>query len=302
MVPYNPYLSLLFNCHINVEVCTSVAVIKYLYKYIYKGNDHAQVDVYSIDAATPDGAAPTQPRMRNEIKIYQDGRYVSAFEANHHLYGFDLHKEHPNVVRLVVHLKGCQTILFQKGIDVAAVLNRNPHITLTTWFAFNKTTREHLNPFAPLRLALNTLYHEFPRIATWKNKEKQWALCTQTPGLLPIGRMYFVQPSEGDRYFLRLLLHHVLGATSFEDLACTNKHLQHPTQHASFKEACQQRGLLQDDVEWAQCMEEVASTASASCLRALFVALLVFNAVANPLALWERFKEDMAEDFLYQAR
>ncbi len=42
--------------------------------------------------------------------------------------------------------------------------------------------------------------------------------------------------------------------------------------------------------------------ASASCLRALFTALLVFNAVANPLALWERFKDNMAEDFLYQAR
>jgi len=71
--------------------------------------------------------------------------------------------------------------------------------------------------------------------------------------------------------------------------------LQHPTQHASFKEACQQHGLLQDDAEWAQCMEEVVS------IRALFIALLVFNAVANPLALWERFKDDMAEDFLYQA-
>ncbi len=42
--------------------------------------------------------------------------------------------------------------------------------------------------------------------------------------------------------------------------------------------------------------------ASASCLRALFVALLVFNAVANPLAFRERFKVDMAEDFMYQAR
>jgi hypothetical protein len=182
-----------------------------------------------------------------------------------------------------------------------AVLNRNPHTTLTAWFAFNKTTWEHLNPFAPLRLALNTLYHDFPRIATWKKKEKQWALRTQTPGLLPVGRMYFVQPSEGERYFLCLLLHHVPGATSFEDLACTNMHLQHPTQHTSFKEACQQRGLLQDDAEWAQCMEEAASMASASCLRAQFAALLVFNVIANPLALWERFKEDMAEDFLYQA-
>jgi hypothetical protein len=49
-------------------------------------------------------------------------------------------------------------------------------------------------------------------------------------------------------------------------------------------------------------MEEGASMASASCLKALFVALLVFNVIANPLALWERFKEDMVEDFLYQAR
>jgi hypothetical protein len=285
-----------------VRHCTSVAAVKYLYKYVYKGHDCAQVDVGPVDAAAPDGAAPAQPRMRDEIKIYQDGRYVSASKANHRLYGFDLHKEHPNVVRLAVHLKGRQTILFQEGTNAAVALNRNPHTTLTAWFAFNKTAREHLNPSAPLCLAFNTLYHDFPRIATWKKKEKQWALRTRTPGLLPVGRMYFVQPSEGERYFLRLLLHHVPGATSFEDLACTNTHLQHPTQHASFKEACQQRGLLQDDAEWAQCMEEAASMASASCLRALFATLLVFNDVANPLALWECFKEDMAKDFLYQAR
>jgi hypothetical protein len=238
-VSYNPYLSLLFNCHINVEVCTSVVAVKYLYKYVYKGHDRAQVDVGLVDVATPDGAAPAQPLMQDEIKIYEDGWYVSASEANHCLYGFDLHKEHPNVVRIAVHLKGRQTILFQEGTDVMAVLNRNLHTTLTAWFTFNKTAQEHLNPSTPLRLALNTLYHDFPRIATWKKKEKQWALRTQTPGLLPVGRMYFVQPSEGERYFLRLLLHHVPGATSFEDLACTNRHLQHPTQHASFKEACQ---------------------------------------------------------------
>ncbi len=301
-MPYNPYLSLLFNCHINVEVCTSVAIVKYFYKYVYKGHDRALVDVGTVDVVAPDGAAPAQPHMRDEIKIYQDGQYVSTSEASHRLYGFDLHKEHPYVIRLAVHLKGRQTILFQEGTDVATILNRNPHTILTAWFAFNKTAREHLNPSAPLHLALNTLYHDFPRIATWKKKEKQWALCTRMPGLLPIGHMYFVQSSEGERYFLRLLLHHVPGATSFEDLACTNRHLQHPTQHASFKEACQQRGLLQDNAKWAQCMEEAASMASASCFRALFVALLVFNVVANPLALWERFKEDMVEDFLYQAR
>jgi hypothetical protein len=163
--------------------------------------------------------------MWDEIKIYQDGRYVSASKASHRLYGFDLHKEHPNVVRLAMHLKRHQTILFQKGTDVAAVLNWNLHRTLSAWFAFNKIAREHLNPSTPLRLALNTLYHDFPRIATWKKKEKQWALRTRMPGLLLVDRMYCVQPSEGGRCFLRLLLHHMPGATSFEDLACTNRHL-----------------------------------------------------------------------------
>jgi hypothetical protein len=90
-----------------MEVYTSITAVKYLYKYVYKGHDRAQVDVGPVDAATPDGATPAQPRMRDEIKIYQDGRYVSVSEANHRLYGFDLHKEHPNVVRLAVHLKGC---------------------------------------------------------------------------------------------------------------------------------------------------------------------------------------------------
>ena len=32
VVPYNAYLSLRYNCHINVEVCASIKATKYLYK------------------------------------------------------------------------------------------------------------------------------------------------------------------------------------------------------------------------------------------------------------------------------
>ena len=39
MVPYNPFLSFKYGAHINVEIVNSVEAIKYLYKYITKGDD-----------------------------------------------------------------------------------------------------------------------------------------------------------------------------------------------------------------------------------------------------------------------
>lgn len=32
VVPYNPYLLKKFNCHMNVEVCSGIRAVKYLYK------------------------------------------------------------------------------------------------------------------------------------------------------------------------------------------------------------------------------------------------------------------------------
>ena len=39
VVPYNPSLLMRYNCHINVEACSSIKAVKYLFKYIYKGHD-----------------------------------------------------------------------------------------------------------------------------------------------------------------------------------------------------------------------------------------------------------------------
>lgn len=39
IVPYSPILSKIFKCHINVENCNSVKSIKYICKYIFKGNN-----------------------------------------------------------------------------------------------------------------------------------------------------------------------------------------------------------------------------------------------------------------------
>ena len=42
VVPYNPALSRKFQCHINVEICSTIKAVRYLYKYIYKGPDEIE--------------------------------------------------------------------------------------------------------------------------------------------------------------------------------------------------------------------------------------------------------------------
>lgn len=45
VVPYNPFLLQKYQAHINVEVCSSVKAIKYIHKYIFKGNDRMTIQL-----------------------------------------------------------------------------------------------------------------------------------------------------------------------------------------------------------------------------------------------------------------
>jgi hypothetical protein len=45
VVPHNVYLSTKYDAHINVEVCNNIRAVKYLFKYVYKGHDHAIVEI-----------------------------------------------------------------------------------------------------------------------------------------------------------------------------------------------------------------------------------------------------------------
>ncbi len=48
VVPHNPYLLLKYQCHINVEVVASIAAIKYVYKYVFKGPDRIMAKLSAL--------------------------------------------------------------------------------------------------------------------------------------------------------------------------------------------------------------------------------------------------------------
>jgi hypothetical protein len=87
----------------------------------------------------------------------------------------------------------------------------------------------------------------------------------------------------------------VCGTTSFEDLRTIDGRVC-----ATFKEACQARGLLENDQEWAHALEEASHWAMKRRSRDLFASVLLFNKVINPGELWHRFVDDLSDDL--QAR
>ena len=76
VVPYNPYLLLTYNAHINVEICSPLMSVKYLYKYILKGNDSATFQI-----VTSDGGDNTHLNY-DEISQFIHTRYVTPPEGS----------------------------------------------------------------------------------------------------------------------------------------------------------------------------------------------------------------------------
>ena len=112
-----------------------------------------------------------------------------------------------------------------------------------------------------------------------------------------IGRVYAVLPKFRETFYLRMLLHHVRGPTSFEHLRTVDGIL-HPTFHA----ACIAYGLLESDAHWINCLQEAVETLNPRAMRELFAVIAHSGFPSSPLELWDRFKEPMCEDFLHQVR
>lgn len=105
-----------------------------------------------------------------------------------------------------------------------------------------------------------------------------------------IGRLYYVNPAEGERFYLRMLLMIVKGATDYKDIRTYNG-----TIYLTFKDACAARGLLKDDNEWYKTFDEAASWATAPQLRNLFSTMLLFCDLQDERKFYEQNWRKMFE-------
>uniref|UniRef100_A0A453CJP2 ATP-dependent DNA helicase n=1 Tax=Aegilops tauschii subsp. strangulata TaxID=200361 RepID=A0A453CJP2_AEGTS len=271
VVPYNPYLLRRYNCHINVEVCSSIKAVKYLFKYIYKGHDRASVSIDEVDS----------DRNIDEIKQYRDSRWVTPPEALWRIYGFDLSQIFPSVRQLQLHLPNMHMVSFPAGANLDDVLSQEgaSKTMLTEYFEANKK----------YELARGILYKDFPSYFVWMSGGKYWKRRDER---MQIGRIVSAHPAEGERYYLRVLLNHVTGATSFQDLRTVNGIV-----YSTFREAAERRGLIESDNTINECLDEAKVFHMPSSLRRLFATILVFCEPSNVRGLWDRHMEAMTEDY-----
>ena len=112
-----------------------------------------------------------------------------------------------------------------------------------------------------------------------------------------IGRIHNAHPREGERFYLRLLLHVVTAddialndvqdktdAFTFEAIKYVDS-----VKHETYKAAAMARNMLQDDGEWRLAMEDGAGVLSAHQLRNLYLFIVDNNEPENPAGLFEEF-------------
>ncbi|CAH1448310.1 unnamed protein product [Lactuca virosa] len=134
-------------------------------------------------------------------------------------------------------------------------------------------------------------YVEFPTKFVWKLKDRCWK--PREKGF-SIGRIHTVSPNVGEAYFLRILLNKVKGPKCFADIRTVNGHVC-----ATFREACYALGLLEDDREYIDAIEEASHSGSGYYLRYLFATMLKSNSLSIPYFVWEKTWQYLSDGILY---
>lgn len=202
------------------------------------------------------------------------------------------------VERLDIHDAGQWDPINDEQLDEDLINIPQKRSKLEAYFELNKIDPK----------ARKLLYWQIPEHYTWHPKESEWR--PKGKDVKRIGRIYFVNPNQDLFYlryrflkfkyrFFRLLLLHVKGAKSHKDLRKVNID-GIDVQCQNYVQACRLLGLAFDDQEWYECMKEAATSKKPSQLRTLFATILIQNMPAEPLKLWETFRNELSEDFLHK--
>ncbi|XP_063215752.1 uncharacterized protein LOC134527212 isoform X2 [Bacillus rossius redtenbacheri] len=200
------------------------------------------------------------------------------------------------VVRLGLHLEGMQPVYIQNdNVNAALESAQQKNTHLTAYFHYNLQHKliHHAvdgdcgSTPCPLQLT----YVDFPQQFRWMEKERVWKP-RDKGGFNTISRLYQVKPQKDEELMcLRILLHNVKGATSFQNILTVGGF-----EHPPYKDACQALLLLDRDDIYELTLFEVANWCVPSRLRVFFAHTLFHCNLSDPLHLYARLRQHLLDD------
>ncbi|KAL5542547.1 hypothetical protein UlMin_010257 [Ulmus minor] len=174
VVPYNLFLLANFDCHMIVEVCSTIKAIKYMYKYIYMGHDQV---AFNVNASLDKGTI-------NEIDNFQSTIWIYAPEVMWMIYRFVLNEMHPTIYSLHLHLENKQLVNFRTCDNLLNIANLDLYSRsmLTEFFKMNSMNE----------MARTLLYSDFHEYFVWNGQDKLW---TSLKKGVVIGRIITTYPT-----------------------------------------------------------------------------------------------------------
>nr|CAD2188631.1 unnamed protein product [Meloidogyne enterolobii] len=273
VVPYNPLILVMFECHHNLEFAYGQTDnLKYALKYPFKGSSFS----YVRSEAT--GLIHVDEPLQYARMIYR-----SPTEAYSRILSYKYAFLSHVVLALTIHLPENQRVCFTRQTANQTLGNIDsgdlPETPLTSyWNLCNKDP------------TFSILFENMPETYAFNKNTKSWKKLKIDPknrNRKPrIGRIYTVSPREPEKFALYLLTKHFAG--SYETLLNVNGYVCD-----TFVEAGRLRGLLEDNEVWERTLREGSTYLNPSQMRLLFANILVFGGtekcVIDGLYLWNMF-------------
>ena len=264
-----PALTKLMECHVNVDICFTVNIFMYLYKYLFKGPDRSN---FALAWGQPQSQA--DDAESNEFDDYINGRYLSATEAAWRILAFDITRKSPAVVSIPVHLPNGNFGQMRRGVTsvesssskLLRYFTRPRAEEFQSLHILDYYHRYHLESYNP-QIPLHS--DEFLEQPTSGTRFEQCRVICRV-GAPVVMRLMSISPQSGELFYLRALLLH-RPAYSFSELRTV-----HNTEYPTFHQAATALGLFNNETEAEQALREAVDFHSSPArLRFLFAQVLI---------------------------